>query len=497
MMLNTWIDDNVPDFIDHVRRITEDSVIVRRGELSKPAAKKTIGENTSAAEKTCFTCKKPGHLSKDCRIAKATCFKCGQTGHLSPMCPKKETSRVSTLNHVEQQEENSSSVGLTTPEEDTLQIGQIRSDNGAKSCINIFRLSNNNIKICALMDTGSPVNLIKKSVYEKFFNSRELFKVKKEVSYKGINESPVLIYGKIYDQIILESMRDSWFDIVFLVVDDKTMRYDVIMSRKFLNNSNLKLIYYNNRFVFEPVTFHDKLSQDIFTINVIEPKGKYDIVFDNIDNELSIQDQHDLLNTFKETDEMPVEKVNDNYYVSVYIKDHSLFRYAPRRMSIAEKNELQEIIDDLLKRSIVKPSISPYCSRVILVSKRNGKKRMCIDLRPLNQRIYPQKYPFPIIEDHLDKLYGKKIFTKLDLKDGFHQIDIHPEHTKYFSFATPTGQYEFVKMPSGYCEAPAEFQKRVIQIFDSLIRSGKILIYIDDILIPTVTVKENLEILKE
>ncbi|KMQ85079.1 gag polyprotein [Lasius niger] len=114
IVLNTWI-DNVPDFIDHVRRITEDSVIVRKRELSKPPSKKTIGEITSAAEKTCFTCKKPGHLSKDCRITKTTCFKCGQTGHLSPMCPKKEASRGSTLNHVEQQEENSSSVAPPTP----------------------------------------------------------------------------------------------------------------------------------------------------------------------------------------------------------------------------------------------------------------------------------------------------------------------------------------------------------------------------------------------
>lgn len=122
---------------------------------------------------------------------------------------------------------------------------------------------------------------------------------------------------------------------------------------------------------------------------------------------------------------------------------------------------------------------------------------MCVDLRPLNQRIHLQKYPFPIIENHLDKLHDKKIFTKLDLKDGFHQIAIHLDHTKYFSFATPSGQYKFVKMLFGYSEALAEFQKRILQIFDPFVRSGKILIYIDDILIPTVTISENLIILKE
>ena len=128
-------------------------------------------------------------------------------------------------------------------------------------------------------------------------------------------------------------------------------------------------------------------------------------------------------------------------------------------MSVHEKEALRKITDDLLKRGIIKPSISPYCARVVLVSRQDGRKRMVLDLRPLNQRINPQKYPFPIIEDQLDQLYGKEIFTKLDLRDGFHQIEIHPDDTKYFAFATPYGQYEYVKMPFGYSEAPAEFQK--------------------------------------
>lgn len=67
---------------------------------------------------------------------------------------------------------------------------------------------------------------------------------------------------------------------------------------------------------------------------------------------------------------------------------------------------------------------------------------MCVDLRPLNQRISPQKFPFPLIDDQLDQLYGKNFFTKLDLRDGFHQIKIHPEDTKYFAFATHNAQYE-------------------------------------------------------
>jgi hypothetical protein len=122
---------------------------------------------------------------------------------------------------------------------------------------------------------------------------------------------------------------------------------------------------------------------------------------------------------------------------------------------------------------------------------------MCVDLRPLNQRSFQQKYPFPLIDDQIDLLYGKRIYTKLDLRDGFHQISIHPDDTKYFSFATPHGQYEYIKMPFGYSEAPAEFTKRILYIFEPMIRDNRTLLYMDDILIATVTIEENLKILKE
>jgi len=150
-----------------------------------------------------------------------------------------------------------------------------------------------------------------------------------------------------------------------------------------------------------------------------------------------------------------------------------------------------------MERGIIKNSISPYCSRVVLVKKKNGHSRLCIDLRPLNARILKQKYPFPIIEDCLSRLINKSVFTLLDLKDGFHQIKMHDDSTEYFLFATPDGQFEYTRLPFGYSEAPAEFQKRIIQILNPLIRRDKIIVYIDDILIPSESVDENLETLKE
>jgi len=89
------------------------------------------------------------------------------------------------------------------------------------------------------------------------------------------------------------------------------------------------------------------------------------------------------------------------------------------------------------------------------------------------------------------------VFTVLDLKDSFHQIRVHHDLTKFFAFVTPDGQYEFKRVPFGYSEAPAKFQKRLIQILNPLIREEKIMMYIDDVLIPSDSIVENLETLKK
>jgi len=112
-------------------------------------------------------------------------------------------------------------------------------------------------------------------------------------------------------------------------------------------------------------------------------------------------------------------------------------------------------------------------------------------------RVMKQKYPFPVIENCLAHLGSRTIFTLLDLKDGFHQIKIHPNYTKYFSFATSDGQFEYLRLPFGFCEAPAEFHKRLVMILNSFIRQGKVIVYIDDILIPSSTIQDNLNTLKK
>lgn len=219
--------------------------------------------------------------------------------------------------------------------------------------------------------------------------------------------------------------------------------------------------------------------------------------FDDITIDFDLNYKLKLGNLLREIYNVSVDKVKDNYAVKFHLKDDTIFAHASRRFASAEKLQIREIIDDLLARGIIKESTSLYCARMVPVRKKNGQLRMCVDLRPLNDRVIKQKYPFPLIEDCIARLGNKNVFTLVDLKDGFHQIRVHEDFTKYLSFATPDGQFEYNYLPFTFCELPAEFQKRLVNILQFLMRDNKIIVYIDDIMITIETVKANLEILRQ
>lgn len=169
-----------------------------------------------------------------------------------------------------------------------------------------------------------------------------------------------------------------------------------------------------------------------------------------------------LIDMIREVENSEMPETKDYYQVKITLKDTSTYTYAPRKFAWKERFQIREITDDLLARGIIKYSNSPYCARVVPVRKKNGAMRLYVDLRPLNSRVEKQKHPFPLIEDCLTRLSNKTVFTLLDMRDSFHQIKIHPEYTKYFAFATMDGQFEYTRLPFGFCESPAEFQKRII-----------------------------------
>lgn len=168
-----------------------------------------------------------------------------------------------------------------------------------------------------------------------------------------------------------------------------------------------------------------------------------------------------------------------------------------RRLSYSEKQKVQDTIEDLLTQNIIRPSNSPYASPIVLVKRKNGDTRLCIDYRNLNKVTARDNFPLPLIEDCLEILEGKQYFTTIDLKNGFHQIKMAPDSIKYTSFVTPNGQYEYMKMPFGLKNAPAVFMRSITSVLQDFIRQNEIVVYIDDILIATKTLSEHLCILRK
>jgi len=152
------------------------------------------------------------------------------------------------------------------------------------------------------------------------------------------------------------------------------------------------------------------------------------------------------------------------------------------QLSLAEMDELKKQLDDLLRHGFIRPSKSPYGAPVLFVKKKEGDLRMCVDYRALNKQTIKNTYPLPRIDELLDRLHGAKVFSKIDLRSGYHQIKIHEDDVHKTAFRTRYGLYEFLVLPFGLTNAPATFMNLMNDVFRKELDSF-VIIYLDDILV--------------
>lgn len=175
--------------------------------------------------------------------------------------------------------------------------------------------------------------------------------------------------------------------------------------------------------------------------------------------------------------------------------DKPVFR-RPYRLPHHELEVVRSKVKDLLDAGIIRESDSEFASPVVLVKKKNGDMRLCVDYRSLNAITVKDRYPLPIIDDELSKLAGNSYFSSCDLTQSYHQVPVAPDSIRKTAFITPDSQYEYLRVPFGLANSPAVFQRLIHKVLAKInIDKDHILAFMDDILIPSTTVPEGIELL--
>mgnify|MGYP000961308023 FL=1 len=154
----------------------------------------------------------------------------------------------------------------------------------------------------------------------------------------------------------------------------------------------------------------------------------------------------------------------------------------PYKLGPEELKELKKQLDIQERMGLIRPSSSPWGCGVLFVKKKDGTDRLCVDYRPVNKKTIKNKYPLPNINELFEQLKGAQVFSKLDLRMGYHQIRIREQDIPKTAFRTSFGSYEYTVMSFGLVNAPPTFSRMMNFIFNAY-TNDFVLVYLDDILV--------------
>ena len=381
------------------------------------------------------------------------------------------------------------------------------------------KVENNDCEI--FLDTCASVNFITRSALNKLkINKPSIGRISETIFQAYSNSSTesdiydlqISIGSKTFNEYFRVIEKDDIFDILIGVDSLKNNRFDINLVDDTLyyideNNNYIKLadLFYdinlNNTYKDdEDIEKHQNTKSEPFLLTITVTNDKE---ITNT-NELPNTKEHlinEIISSVPNKFKNKISKLFFKFKNVVAIKTDDLGRskllphrieLIPKsspiklkayRLSKAQTKALKEILIKLIENKLIEPSYSSWAFPVVLVPKKNGDWRMCVDFRALNNITIKDSYALPLIDDIL-MFIGKnaKILSTIDLFSGYHQVPMNPDDKDKTTFTTMFGNYKFCVMPFGLCNAPATFQREMNRIFFDLI-GVCLFVYIDDLVI--------------
>ncbi|XP_058765537.1 uncharacterized protein LOC131639035 [Vicia villosa] len=442
---------------------------------NSPPAMKPAYVNHSTQPPWFNKCRSKHH--GNCRSGPVKCYKCGQEGHLRPNCPRpdipeKTTGRVYTLDARKAQGNTSLVAGTCFVNN---QPCFVLVDCGAthsfisNACVRRLGFEATSISVPMLISSATDDVVEALGICRDCsvtFNDRRFSIDLICLPLKKIN----VVLGM--DWLPANSVYIGCKEKAIFILAEETAPIDAIGNLIEGTINLISCLYVQERSFLLALTAESETKKDISNIPVV---CEFPDVFPEDDTSLPPE---------KEV-EFSIDLVPGTAPVSI----------APYRMSPAELRELKSQLEELIAKHFIRPSVSLWGAPVLLVKKKDGSMRLCIDYRQLNKVTIKNKYPLPQIDDLLDQLKGACVFSKIDLRSGYHQIRVKNFDVLKIAFRTRYGHYEFLVMPFGVTNAPAVFMDYMNRVFQPYL-DRFVVIFIEDILIYSKKVDEHMEHLR-
>ena len=349
----------------------------------------------------------------------------------------------------------------------------------------LFRLPikiGNGSNVDALIDTGASVSLMGLATFEQLNN--RCVKLLKDASsvtarLKSVSGNYLKTMG-LY-QINLQLQNKDSIKHPFYIVKDLDEK--CILGIDFIRNLNLMIAPKTGMVTYEVKGEKRFLRLPEYKVNSIKVEEDNRFKLDHLEEGVA----KEIEAVLKKYAHLFVDDLSGLHNCTTVVQHEIHTTGGPifekmRRIPNALKAAVKGRIDDLLRNGIIKESCSPYAMPLVIVPKKDGGIRMCVDYRRLNAVTTRDRFPLPRVDDTIDALHGSVFFSIFDLYSGYHQILVSPKHQFKTAFICEWGQYEFVRMSFGLSNAPSTFARCMMQIFRDVLFKF-VLIYLDDVVV--------------